>query len=261
MKEVIPYYKPLGLTPLQAIDKLKAERPELQGQPITYTGRLDPMAEGLLLLLVGEAVHEKDKYLGLDKTYEAKVLFGFSTDSYDVLGLVASAQEPAKSTANKSIQDVSEDDITVILRELTGEISLPLPPFSSPPVNGKPLWQWAREGRLNEIDIPQRVSTIHSIVLDKLETQPWTDVYEQIKNAIGKVDGDFRQKEILASWARVSEEILSSNAQQSFQVVNLIVRCGSGTYIRSLADELGRMAGTGAVLLSLKRTRVGKYKN
>ena len=56
MSEIIPYYKPLGLTPLQAIHKLTTERPELKQFPITYAGRLDPMAEGLLLLLVGDGL-------------------------------------------------------------------------------------------------------------------------------------------------------------------------------------------------------------
>jgi len=64
---------------------------------MTYAGRLDPLAEGLLLVLTGEECKNKEKYLGLDKEYEVDVLFGFATDTYDILGKVLSAKNYSKS--------------------------------------------------------------------------------------------------------------------------------------------------------------------
>jgi tRNA U55 pseudouridine synthase TruB len=94
---VFGLYKPAGWTPLQALLELKRVRPELADIPLTYAGRLDPMAEGLLLVLGGEKVHEKDTYLGLDKTYTVTALLGIETDSFDLLGM----PKAAAHTCNK----------------------------------------------------------------------------------------------------------------------------------------------------------------
>ena len=77
MKNIINIYKKAGETPLEAINRLRSRRPEYQDVKITYAGRLDPLAEGVLILLAGDAVYEKEKYLKLDKEYEAEILFGF----------------------------------------------------------------------------------------------------------------------------------------------------------------------------------------
>jgi tRNA pseudouridine55 synthase len=83
--------KPAGMTPLEALESLRASRPELAGAPMTYAGRLDPLACGVLVVLTGEDVHSKEQFLGLDKQYEAEILFGFETDSYDILGIPSAA--------------------------------------------------------------------------------------------------------------------------------------------------------------------------
>ncbi|MDE1988462.1 MAG: hypothetical protein KGJ58_03695 [Patescibacteria group bacterium] len=87
MKQVLNIYKKAGETPLETISRFRADNQEYQKEKITYAGRLDPLAEGVLILLVGDAVYEKEKYLKTDKEYEAEILFGFETDTYDILGL------------------------------------------------------------------------------------------------------------------------------------------------------------------------------
>ena len=108
----ITLYKNRGETPLECLDRFKKENPEYeevgpQGtlvrhdfakSKMTYAGRLDPLAEGLLLVLVGEECKKKEKYLGLDKEYEVDVLFGFATDTYDVLGILQASQTYADYT-------------------------------------------------------------------------------------------------------------------------------------------------------------------
>ena len=79
--------KKKGETPLACMERFRAENPEYFDIPMTYAGRLDPIATGDLLVLTGEECKKKDEYLGLDKEYEATVLLGFQTDSYDVLGI------------------------------------------------------------------------------------------------------------------------------------------------------------------------------
>ena len=86
-------YKNLGETPLACLEKMRLEHGIGAEIPMTYAGRLDPMAEGVMILLVGEECKNKEQYLGLDKTYGFEVLVGFQTDTYDLLGLVKSENE------------------------------------------------------------------------------------------------------------------------------------------------------------------------
>src|SRR5690606_23219787 len=92
--EILQLYKREGETPLECIQRFRAENPSYAEVSMTYLGRLDPMAEGLLLVLAGDT-RKKKAYLELDKRYEFEVLWGFETDTYDMLGLVtASARDP-----------------------------------------------------------------------------------------------------------------------------------------------------------------------
>ena len=86
-------YKKIGETPLECLNRFKVENSEYESLPMTYAGRLDPMAEGLLLVLVGEECKKKEDYLYLSKEYEIEVLFGFETDTADVLGKIIKAEK------------------------------------------------------------------------------------------------------------------------------------------------------------------------
>lgn len=246
MSAVLNVYKPQGMTPLQALDKLRAIHPKYKTESMTYAGRLDPMAEGVLVVLVGDAVHEKEMYLKLDKTYEADILLGFGTDTYDLLGM---------PTVYKT--DVSDEKIDAAVAAMKGIFEYPFPTYSSKPVNGKPLFQWAREGKLNEIEIPKRTMCVHGVeLLDRYEC-----TIEELENnvtaAIPRVQGDFRQKEIANRWQSVFDG-MDKNA--ALPAMRIRIHCASGTYIRTLAHELGKRLGVDAVLLRLIRTKVGDLK-
>ena len=85
--EIITLYKLVGETPLACIERFREDNPVYKQVNMTYLGRLDPMAEGVMPVLAGDT-REKQKYLDFDKTYEFEVLWGFETDTYDILGLV-----------------------------------------------------------------------------------------------------------------------------------------------------------------------------
>src|SRR6266516_7262353 len=91
MDDLIIVNKPVGMTPLQAINEIKKHMPIVKNEKITYAGRLDPLAHGVLLLLIGEAVKKREEYLALPKTYEFEALLGIETDTYDILGYVQEA--------------------------------------------------------------------------------------------------------------------------------------------------------------------------
>src|SRR3712207_2873397 len=88
MNKILNIYKPVGFTPLEMITALLKEFPEYKDKKIGYAGRLDPLAHGVLLLMIGDATKQRKDYLGLDKMYEFEVLFGVETDTYDLLGFV-----------------------------------------------------------------------------------------------------------------------------------------------------------------------------
>ena len=248
---ILNIYKPVGISPLDAIKLLKEKYPELKNEKMTYAGRLDSMAEGALLILAGNAVYKKEKYLKMDKEYEGEILFGFETDTYDVLGL------PEKIIHYRRSMSIVK--IRKILKKFEGEISLPLPPYSSYKIKGKPLFQWAREGKLSEIEIPIRQTKINSTKLLSLNEISGKNLMKKIEQKISLIKGDFRQKKILSRWQKMLPKSCSSLKTLTFQTAKVKISCSSGTYIRSIAHHLGQELKTGGILLSLKRTRVGDF--
>jgi tRNA pseudouridine55 synthase len=87
-QEKIILYKNRGETPLECILRFKKENPDYMNDKMTYAGRLDPLAEGLLLVLVGDECKNKEKYLKFDRKYEVEGTFWFCTDIYDLLGVL-----------------------------------------------------------------------------------------------------------------------------------------------------------------------------
>ncbi len=231
--------KQIGETPLQTLDRLRKEKSEYAGAVLSYIGRLDPMAEGVLLILVREENKEREKYLDLDKKYEFEILFGFETDTYDLLGI-------ATLGGSKPLFNFD------FLFGLEGKQNQKYPPFSSKPVNGKPLWQWARQSRLGEIVIPSHEIEIYS--LDFLEQREISkeELLKTIEENILKVTGDFRQTEIINSWKKAVGE----SGEANFALAKFAVHCSTGTYVRQLAQEIGKQLGQKATVFSLKRTEI-----
>jgi len=246
-QHILNLYKQIGETPLECLIRFKSAHPEYNDVKMTYAGRLDPMAEGVLVVLAGTISEIKKKeILEFDKEYEFEILWGFETDTYDVLGLVTSVGvEPTKHFDRKLPRYIES-----MLKKKTQEY----PPYSSRAVGGKSLFMWAREGKINEVDIPTRHIRIFSI--EHLETRRvlQKEIFENIKEKVNKVEGDFRQSEILKKW----EESITSDEYALISTCKATV--SSGTYIRSLAYHLGKEMGSGALAYSIKRTRVGEYR-
>lgn len=238
---VIHCYKPLGATPLEAMERLRAQSPSLQRSRMTYAGRLDPMAEGVLLVLTDSDCLRSKEYLPLTKTYRATILAGYRSDSYDALGLVTQGAA------------VDVDALTREFHALAGVHQLPFPPYSAFKVQGRPLHWWAQHGRLGEIEIPLKQMTVLRMSDVTTTRQDSAQVLQEIVRRIGLVQGDFRQSEIIRRW----HEVLRENRRLVIASVTLEV--ASGTYIRSLVEDVGRKLGCSALLLQLQRTAVGPH--
>lgn len=244
MTEILKLYKSLGETPLECILRFKKDNPDYAETNMTYLGRLDPLAEGLLLVLAGDT-RDKEKYLELDKTYEFEVLWGFETDSYDVLGLItATGPMPQKldRKMEKLLQDIAERKVQSY------------PPFSSRTIGGIALHAWARAGKIDEINIPTRNIKIFN--LEHLDTRlvHQRDVLIEVLDKIDLVKGDFRQEQIREGWKKAVDK------REMALISKFRADVSSGTYIRSLAQEMGKKLDTSALAYSIKRTRVGEYK-
>ncbi len=255
-KRRITLWKEVGETPLQAIEKWKQVNPAYAEIPASYAGRLDPMAEGKLLILLGDECKKQDRYRGLDKEYEIEVLLDLSTDTGDVLGMPAYASRETVP---------ADEDIRRVLHDQTGTKILPYPAFSSKTVNGKPLFLYALEGTLDSISIPKHEETIHRIRLMRHEVVSKDTLQERIERMLAlaprnsepskALGADFRQDAIRAEWNTVFENM----GDRSFSVLSLRVTCGSGTYMRTLAERIGKELGTSGIALSIKRSKIGTY--
>lgn len=254
MDKVINLYKPLGISPLDAVELFRKSNPQYADVKIGYAGRLDPMAEGLLLLLVGDENKNREGYLGLDKEYNVECILGMETDSYDVLGLVEEGDV-------KAAIRVSKEDVKNALQKFEGDIEQKYPPYSSMTVDGKPLFWWAREGRLDEIEIPSAKRHIEKIKLTSFEKVSMAVLQENIFEKISHVQGNFRQDEIIKKWNEFfSKERSDVTESETFMKISLTVRCSSGTYMRTLIHDLGTILGTKATTFSITRTKVGEYE-
>lgn len=224
-EKVLKLYKDLGETPLACLERFRAAHPEYANEKMTYAGRLDPMAEGLLIVLVGEECKQKDAYLGLDKEYVFEVLFGVQTDSYDILG----------------IPNLSNFSDRRELKDFVGKKVQEYPPYSSR------TFQMARDGE----EFEARALEIEIYSLEQVEERDISarKFLAEMSRRVALVHGDFRQTEILAAW----NELLG-NSSETFHIAKFKIACSSGTYVRSIANEMGGLA------YSIQRTRVGGWE-
>ncbi len=189
--------KPRGPTSFAAVARV---RWLLHEKRVGHAGTLDPLATGLLPILVGEGTKLVPFLMGLDKEYEATVRFGVATDTYDAEGRV---------TATVDASALTEGAIGDALGAFVGRIAQRPPAYSAIKRDGKRLYELARSGEAVVVD--EREVEIHAIDL------------------LGFAPPD----------------------------ATLRVRCGKGTYIRSLAHDLGARLAMGAHLSALRRTRIG----
>jgi tRNA U55 pseudouridine synthase TruB len=294
--DVFVAYKKEGETPLECLNRLKDEGFLPYNDKFTYAGRLDPMAEGLLMFLRGEAIKNKHHFLSLDKVYEVEVLLGISTDTGDILGLINSVVHGGVAFDLKNVNNICESFV--------GETDVPYPWFSSRTLNGKPLFEWAREfaseedngdegakegniegdNKVNNEDRnedkiegteillrPMTKLSIKEIEFLDLSLISNKDLLDNVIQRIKKIKGDFRQERILQEWDKVSLKKTSknpkeniknfkSNEDEEYPLLKIRVKCGSGSYMRTLSELIGERLKVPALAYSIKRLSIGEYR-
>lgn len=252
MQSVLVLNKQIGETPLECMNRFREAHPEYRDIKMTYAGRLDPIASGALLVLVGDAVFDKEKYLTLPKTYTCTAILGIKTDTYDVLGIPSCYQEKGVG--------MDFEKVKMQLKSFVGTFFQSYPPYSSKTIHGKQMHQLTRSGNLVESEIPEREVTVFDVRNISFEKKKINEVYSEIFTIVSKVKGDFRQQEILESW----KKMVSCHENTEISLVTFTIEVSSGTYIRGIVNELGKkLARTndeGACILRLSREKVGDEK-
>lgn len=252
-------HKPIGKTPLEVIQEIKRNDPTYAAVPMSFAGRLDPLASGKLIILVGEECKKAKDYLGLDKEYEFEVLLGIATDTYDVLGMpninaVLLSQKPDTKLVER------------ITKKFLGQQTFAYPPFSSKTVDGKPLLQHALEGGLDAIEIPTKDVVIHKLSLNNIREIKAGELFTQIRENIESIapvtedskalGNDFRRPVIRELYKTIEQGV---SQDQTFYILKFTCICSSGTYMRTLADMIGKELAERGLAFSINRTQIGKY--
>ena len=240
LKDKYIIWKNLGETPLEALTRLSEELSIPKEIPLTYAGRLDPAAEGFLIILVGDECKKKGEYTKLTKTYMAEILIGVSTDTYDLLGIPRLGNEG--KNVLKKVQEYMDEHMGTFIQKY--------PAYSSKTVEGTQLHAHARNG--DDVELPEHEVELLSYEDLSIEEILSEDVLVRVGEVTATVTGDFRQAEIAQAWGQT---ILP----EKMQLLEITLTVGSGFYIRQLAEDLGKHLGAGACLYSLIRTQIGEY--
>ncbi len=241
---VLAINKPQGWTSHDVVAKVRGI---LSTRKVGHAGALDPFASGLLIILVGKATQLSDTYMNSQKEYVANVLFGIQSDSGDPEGNLL-AVAPTQIPPN----------IEEILQSFVPQYKQTVPVFSSIKVDGEKLRIMARKcDRLEkivrgdkDIAIFHKGNSLREVILPKHICQiPRIEL-------ISVKDIDITNS---AFWDKHKDNIGKSS---TFKAAVIKVECSKGTYIRALAEDIGRAASVSmpAMLWDLQRTRVGEAR-
>ena len=198
--KVILIDKPLRWTSFDVIRKI---RNLIRIKKVGHAGTLDPLATGLLIVCTGKFTKRINEYMAQEKEYKGSFTLGATTASYDL------EQQPGNY---RSFEHITAEQIKSETLQFTGEILQVPPAHSAIQIDGKRVYELARQGK--EVIIEPRRVTVSEFEITGVDLP-----------------------------------------QVHFRIV-----CSTGTYIRSLANDLGIALGCGAYLSSLCRTRIGAFR-
>jgi len=204
--QVLLINKPLRWTSFDAIRKI---RNLIKIKKVGHAGTLDPLATGLLIICTGKFTKKINEYMAQEKEYTGTITLGATTVTYDL------ESEPENF---KSFENITEQQIKNATTQFIGEILQVPPAHSAIKVDGKRLYESARQGK--EVKPEPRKIFIKEFEITK---------------------------------------IVQGTPSGELPIVHFKVVCSTGTYIRSLAYDLGNALGCGGYLSSLCRTRIGEF--
>jgi tRNA pseudouridine(55) synthase len=231
--------KPAGITINQFINQYKNENPN---QKICFSGRLDPMARGEVILLFNDECKNIDKYKKLDKTYQFYIIPGFQTKSDDPLGII-----------EKMNTDINIDDVFNKINENInlGAFEQSFHSYSSKCVNGEPLWLLTKNNV--EYTHPTHLVNIYECLINpviQVNFNEWkNEIIKQIKTIDSKCD--FNQVNIINQWSELELE-------KPLCCIPVTITVSSGFYVRQFVRDLSKMIDYPLMVYDINRV---KYSN
>ena len=234
---VLPLDKPYRWTSADLVRKCKFTLQKhfgLRKLKVGHAGTLDPLATGLLLVCVGKATKLAEALQASEKEYLATVEFGATTASFDL-------EQPIDQFF--PYDHITEEAVRAVLPQFVGPQDQVPPVFSAKIVNGLRAYEYARSGeplelRTNRIEIYD--ISLENFTLRNVMTGDGYVVDEVVRH--------------------VHNYHTSSTSDGTRPAATLRIRCSRGTYIRSLARDLGLALGSGAFLTALRRTASGDFR-
>ncbi|MBP7774300.1 hypothetical protein KA078_00770 [Candidatus Woesebacteria bacterium] len=236
---IIPIWQDIG----QSTHQIATKWSKMRNEKATHTGTLDPMASGVVIILTGEDRFKKGAQTAWNKTYEFSILWGISTDTGDLLGLIERVD----------MQTAEQEKITTVLAAFPHTFEQLQPAYSARRYNGLSSFDWARTG----VDLPQkkRTITIDSLTTDFFEVKCLSQIIEAQTKNIHKIQGDFRQTEILNNWSQLLQK-----SDQSFLISHHTAVVSTGTYIRQLTQDIASQIGVVATTAHITRIKNGSFQ-
>lgn len=239
--------KPSGMS---SHDVVSWVRRETGIRKVGHAGTLDPLADGLLIVLVGrDATRQQDSFMGLPKIYEGTIVLGISSESED-------AEGPLQLNADfEHLKILTAEKISSVFAQFIGTTEQIPPLYSAIQVDGKRLYKAARSGTTADIVIPTRTITIDAIELLNFTPLSTNATPEKITELLkGIPPEDLKHRDRYQWYTQRSIEL-----QKFLPTARIRVHCQKGVYIRSLARDLGTALHTTAFLGNLTRTHIGNY--
>lgn len=241
---ILPVYQPLGSSSHKLAQQIGAEH----GEKATHTGTLDPMAEGVLIVLTGEDRFQKTAYAKWPKVYRFSILWGLQTDTDDSLGILQ------KMHVQEFPKDLDQQ-IKKVLPSFVGKQNQVIHPFSARRWQGKSSFDFARE----QVDIPEKTREviIHSLSMLPSKSVSLGKVQKEFTRRLDLMkDGDWRQDAIQTSW----EPVWEKPSELEFPLTWFELHCSHGTYVRQLARDIAKTVQLPGMVWNLVRVQNGEYK-
>lgn len=253
---IIPIDKPRQWTSFQTVNKVKAairNTFELKKFKIGHAGTLDPLATGLLLICVGKATKRIDELQAGEKVYTGTMVLGATTPCYD-LERAIDHYYPYGHITPALVENAS--------KQFLGDIQQVPPIFSAVKIGGQRAYQYAREAANGETPPTPTAKTVHIEEFTITDFRPGRVTCEKVTcetNALMSQFAHHSSLEIHRSQLTQFHKHPQGTVPDHLPQLDFRIRCGKGTYIRSIARDLGLALDSGAFLSALRREQVGEY--
>lgn len=223
----------------------------------THTGTLDPLAEGVAVILLGDERFKKQEHTEWKKTYEFEIFFGLSTDSYDFMGYINEGGGSGEGVGAK----LTKGSLEKILPGFVGDYTQKVPIFSAIKHKGKHLFEWGHEESVGEkarilAELPEKSGHIYDIKLKGFREVLAKPHLQKKLEELKTIQGNFRQEKIIKQW---EEHISKLDPKVKTQVAKISVTTSRGIYVRSLSQDICAKLHASGFVTKLTRTQNGPY--